>query len=333
VDQLAAVSADGTLLAMGTRRLRLWDVETGKSGGELFDKIDRVEWVAFSPDRRYLAGILWDVALGGYRLVMWELLSRQVACRLEAHKEVLSTVAFAPDGATLAVGQADGTVRLWNPWTGETHRFSGHRGPVVSLGFTHAGRRLVSGGDDATALVWDVSGRLGVGPGRLTEADLQEAWRNLGADAAKAHQSIARLLRARGQAEGFLSKQLLSEDPDPRLVARLIGKLGDDDANIRSEAMKKLEDLGDRIEPAIQAALKNTKDPDVRLRLNVVLRTFKPEGIPPRRLRILRSLLVLEQLGTEESRRLLGRLVSGQGGLWVQEEARTVQKRIKLLRK
>lgn len=39
----------------------------------------------------------------------------------------------------------------------EVRRFEGHRGSVNAVAFTLDGRSLVSGGDDATALVWDLS--------------------------------------------------------------------------------------------------------------------------------------------------------------------------------
>jgi WD40 repeat protein len=38
----------------------------------------------------------------------------------------------------------------------EIRRFQGHTATVESVGFSHDGRRAVSGADDATARVWDV---------------------------------------------------------------------------------------------------------------------------------------------------------------------------------
>jgi hypothetical protein len=43
---------------------------------------------------------------------------------------------------------------------GEIRRFVGHKGPVLRFAFSADGRRAVSGGDNATAILWDVaSGR------------------------------------------------------------------------------------------------------------------------------------------------------------------------------
>src|SRR5262245_26189200 len=74
------------------------------------------------------------------------------------HDTVLS-VAFSPDGKTLASGSGDGTVRLsslvthqqiGSPLTG-THR------AVNSVAFSPGGTTLASGGDDDTVRLWDLA--------------------------------------------------------------------------------------------------------------------------------------------------------------------------------
>ena len=48
---------------------------------------------------------------------------------LEGHRNSVISVAFSPDGSTLASGSGDDTIRLWNAVTGE-HKMTleGHRG-------------------------------------------------------------------------------------------------------------------------------------------------------------------------------------------------------------
>jgi len=71
------------------------------------------------------------------------------------------SVCLSPNGRTLAVGYAPWDIILWDAQTGARQRLlDGHRNWVVSLAFSADGQRLISGGGDSTARVWDViSGR------------------------------------------------------------------------------------------------------------------------------------------------------------------------------
>ena len=70
----------------------------------------------------------------------------------------VQSVAFSPDGTTLASGSSDQAVRLWEVSSGRTLRaFEGHKSGVTSLVFSPDGRNLASASHDGTVRLWDVA--------------------------------------------------------------------------------------------------------------------------------------------------------------------------------
>ena len=65
-------------------------------------------------------------------------------------------VAIAPDGTWLASAGADGSVRIWDPATGQLRAaLTGHAGPVRAVAIAPDGTWLASGGDDGSVRIWD----------------------------------------------------------------------------------------------------------------------------------------------------------------------------------
>lgn len=74
------------------------------------------------------------------------------------HSDEVRSVAFSPDGKTLASGGLDNAAKLWDVSTGaELRTLNGHSDWVNSVTFSPDSRILASGSQDSTIKLWDVT--------------------------------------------------------------------------------------------------------------------------------------------------------------------------------
>ena len=98
--ELSSLPTARIISAGGDRYLRIWETATGKSVGTLLGHRGLVEALAISPDGKRLAS-------GGVEneVMTWDLASQTPLTNFEfRHTNTVSSVAFRPDGLTLAPG-------------------------------------------------------------------------------------------------------------------------------------------------------------------------------------------------------------------------------------
>lgn len=97
---------------------------------------------------------------GGRRSATGEILEPPPGVKLlrtlDGHdNDVVVTVAFDPNGGTLASGGYDGSIRLWEPQSGKLLRTLEGQATTHFVTFDPAGRILASGMSDGTVRLWE----------------------------------------------------------------------------------------------------------------------------------------------------------------------------------
>jgi WD40 repeat protein len=105
---------------------------------------------AFHPDGKMLA------VASGEKIVLWNLDSDQQDAVLKGHADVVSALAYNPDGKLLASGDLKGTVRIWEMPRGKTRTTIEGDARVMSVIFSPDGKRLATSFGN-TIKIWDVS--------------------------------------------------------------------------------------------------------------------------------------------------------------------------------
>jgi WD40 repeat protein len=149
--------------------VRLWDVASRVPRGISLSDPLQLDNVAFSPDGKTLAiggfGILEGGPSFSGLVWLWDVATEaEIGSALTGHTQAVNSVAFSPDGRTLASGSSDKSVRLWDV---ASHRqvgtpLIGHTSPVHSVAFSPDGKTLATG-DDNTLRLWDVANHRQVG--------------------------------------------------------------------------------------------------------------------------------------------------------------------------
>jgi WD40 repeat protein len=162
-----AFSPDGRTLASGSSdtSVRLWTVDAAAPGKVLVDG-ERVDRIAFSPDGRTVAAgstdgtvRLWSTADGKVTLKLTPITERgpgQYSLPITS----AASVAFSPDGRTVATGGGNHTLKLWSTTAAARATLKGPETTTLNgiwaMAFSPDGK-LLAGSWDGTVQLWDTA--------------------------------------------------------------------------------------------------------------------------------------------------------------------------------
>jgi WD40 repeat protein len=161
--QMTQFNPDGRLLASTnaclpnssadeTREdILIWDSETGKCLRkiDIRDSIPYVCSMSFSPDSKMLAVATECI------VVIYNPNTGEKVQTLQGHTGIVYSVAFSPDGSTIASGGTDSTVRIFNITTGQCiSALEGHGSLVNVVAFSPDGKMLASADRDWVIRIW-----------------------------------------------------------------------------------------------------------------------------------------------------------------------------------
>jgi WD40 repeat protein len=323
--QMPVVSARGAYLTAltGAAAVALFDGRDGRQRKTLAGHRGGTMAAAFTADERMLVTggrdkllRFWDVDTGSARYAP------------RGQSGYVTAVAADADGRFIASGTADGAVQVRSARGGVLlHEGRGHRGPVSALLFV--GGKLASGGMDTSVMLWDVS-RLNVERPALLplgEAEREGHWKALlDGDGAKASAAQEKLALG-GEAVLALVRRDVRR-VEAGQTARWVRDLDSDEYSVREAAYAGLRRCGPLVEGVLRRALRGKPSLDLTRRVERLLNDIAG-GPTADTLRHLRSVEVLEMLGTPRAEYALLDLASGASDAELTDRARSALERLR----
>ncbi|KAG1745306.1 WD40 repeat-like protein [Suillus lakei] len=131
----------------------LWELPSFTNIHTLSISQEKISSVAISPSGEWLA--FGARRLG--QLLVWEWQSESYILKQQGHYFDMNTLAYAPDGQTIATGGDDGKLKVWSVQNGFCFvTFSEHTAPIMGITFAKHGSVLFSASLDGTVRAFDL---------------------------------------------------------------------------------------------------------------------------------------------------------------------------------
>ena len=144
----------------GLRRLRLWDLESGRAVREIDTSADDVKVLTAGPNGTCLSGhryggiLVWDLNTGK-RLANLEAVETTAFSRIMADPDEVTAMRLTADGQRLVAGSSKGFLRVWDLWARRClHVLQAHCLDVTGIVVPPNGLRGLSASWDGSIKSW-----------------------------------------------------------------------------------------------------------------------------------------------------------------------------------
>lgn len=148
-----ALSGNGNRMAIGNQDGKLMIYDLGKLKFPPVEALGPVVDLELNRDGNSLA------SLTQHKAILWDLATGISKVHEMPASYVLRSLALSDDGRRVAIGDADGTIQIWDSATGIDRELSGKtmRGDIEALAFSLDSQLLASGSGDGYVRLWDAA--------------------------------------------------------------------------------------------------------------------------------------------------------------------------------